>query len=320
MHKYYSSLILSLLIIKPLLSASGVANPAIGLAVSNGKFQIDGFQATTNGTIVNGTTVENQKSPSHVSLNTGTHLDLAAETQGQVFSDHLVLSFGSVQTQSHAHYKILANGLQVEAAAPDSVFRVKRPNEKDIRVECVSGDATVQSVGGVLVARVLPGEAMDLGRVSDATSTAAKVSGCLQQAGTHFVLRDQTTHVVVEIKGADVASHLGTSVSILGFGEGSTTTGISQLISASAWQPLGIAGCPRQIAHPADAQQLLKAQSATVQSTTGGSVGGAGVGIGVVGPVVAVVAGVSAESMFIGLATSGAFNGSVPPSGLSTGR
>ncbi len=187
-------------------AASDISNPAIGLVVSPGDFQIDGSRARGNGSLMSGTTVDDLKSPTHVSLTNRTRFDLAPEAQGQIFSDRLVLKKGRAQVWPADGFAVEANGLRMDSLAAASNFRVWRLDEMTISVTAVSGMAAAQTAAGAPVAQIPEGQ----------TREVSVVSGCLGEARSHFLIRDQITKMLVEVKGPDIASHLNRRVKITG--------------------------------------------------------------------------------------------------------
>jgi hypothetical protein len=81
-----------------------------------------------------------------------------------------------------------------------------------VSVTAVSGMAAAQTVAGTPVAQIPEGQ----------TREVSVVSGCLGQAKSHFLVRDQTTNMLVEVTGPDIASHLNHRVSITGVVDAAT--------------------------------------------------------------------------------------------------
>ena len=187
-------------------AASDISNPAIGLVVSPGDFQIDGFRARGNGSLLSGTTVDDLQSPTHVSLTNHTRFDLAPEAQGQIFADRLVLKKGMAQVWPAAGFAVVANGLRMDSNAASPHFRVWRLDEMTISVTSVSGMAAAQTAAGTPVAQIPEGQ----------TREVSIVSGCLGEVKSHYLVRDQSTKMLIEVKGPDVASHLNRRVNITG--------------------------------------------------------------------------------------------------------
>jgi hypothetical protein len=194
-------------------AASDISNPAIGLVVSPGDFQIDGSRARGNGSLTSGTIVDDLRSPTHVSLTNRTRFDLAPDAQGQIFSDRLVLKRGMAQVWPADGFAVVANGLRLDSVAALSNFRVWRLDEMTISVTAVSGMAAAQTAAGAPVAQIPEGQ----------TQEVSVVAGCLAQDKLHFLVRDQATKTLVEVRGPDVAGHVNHRVSITGVVDAATS-------------------------------------------------------------------------------------------------
>jgi hypothetical protein len=215
--------------------AADIANPAIGIVVSPGDFQIDGYRARGNGTLLNGTTIDNLKSPSHLSLNGGTRFDLAPDSSGQVFADRLILNRGMAQIWPAGGFWVLANGLRLHSDAGSSYFRAARLNEMIVSVTSVAGIAAAQMPDGTAVAQIPQGETRDF----------ATVTGCLGQVKSHYLVRDQPTQVLVEVKGPDIAGHVNRRVKVAGVVDAvaSSVVGVSRLIDEAVLTAEPHEGC-----------------------------------------------------------------------------
>ena len=153
-------------------AASDISNPAIGLVVSPGDFQIDGSRARGNGSLTSGTTVDNLKSPTHVSLTNHARFDLGPEAQGQVFSDRLILKKGMTQVWPAEGFAVVVNGLRMDSVAASSHFRVWRLDDMTVSVTAVSGMAAAQTASGIPVAQIPEGQ----------TREVSAVSGCMRSS------------------------------------------------------------------------------------------------------------------------------------------
>jgi hypothetical protein len=204
--------------------ASDVANPAIGMVVSAGDFQVDGFHARGNGTLLNGTTIDTLKSSAHVSLSDGTRFDLAPDSHGQVFPDRLILKEGITQVWPGAHFSVVVNQLRLHSDGKAPNFRAARLDEMIVSVTSVSGIAAAQTLEGTRVAQIAQGETRQL----------ANVMGLLGQVRSHYLMRDEGTLVMVEVQGPGLRSHLDRRVKITGVVDAakSVVAGVSLLIDA----------------------------------------------------------------------------------------
>jgi hypothetical protein len=217
------------------LPTTDISNPAIGLVVSPGDFQIDGSRARGNGSLTSGATVDDLKSPTHVSLTNRTRFDLAPEAQGQIFSDRLILNKGMTQVWPADGFAVVANGLRLDSVAALSNFRVWRLDEMTISVTAVSGMAAAQTATGTPVAQIPEGQ----------TREVSIVSGCLGEVKSHYLVRDQTTKMLVEVRGPDVAGHLNRRVNITGVVDAATppVAGATRLIREAVLTDLPGSAC-----------------------------------------------------------------------------
>ena len=135
------------------------------------------------------------KSPTHVSLTNRTRFDLAPDAQGQIFADHLLLKKGMTQVWPAEGFAVVANGLRLDSARRSSNFRVWRLDEMTVSVTAVTGMTAAQTASGTLVAQIPQGQ----------TQEVSVVAGCLVETKSHFVMRDQNTKMLVEVKGSDIA-------------------------------------------------------------------------------------------------------------------
>ena len=269
------------------LSASG----PIGFVKAIGEFNMDGSQTRDNATLFNGSVIETAVSPSHVTLQNGTRVDLAASSRERVFRDHVVLEKGMTQVHGGSPYSVQANKLSISSTDP---FRVAVYQAGTVRVTS-AGSAEVKNARGQLVAMVSPGKSVDL---QDA-SAPSRLTGCLQKVGTHYVLRDTTTNVVVELTGPDLEKYVGKSVDVTGAVDPSATPvdGASQVIHETNLAGGSGKGCKVNIA---------------AASAAGAGIAAAVVGLSA-GATAAIVGGGAAAATLGGLAAAGEFNGGTAP-------
>lgn len=278
-------------------SASG----PIGFVKATGEFNMDGSQTRDNATLFNGSVIETAASPSHVTLQDGTRVDLGAASRERVFRDHVVLEKGMTQVHGGSPYAVLANNLRISSADP---FRVAVDQPGTVRVTAMDGSAEVQNARGQLVAFVARGNSLDFQEA--AASAPSHLTGCLQKVGTHYVLRDTTTNVVVELTGPDLEKHVGKPVDVTGSVDPGTAPvdGAAQVIRTTDITSGTGKGCKVNIAAAAAA---------------GGAVAAAGVAGLSVGATAAIIGGVAVAGTLGGLAAAGEFSGGTAQ-GISNGN
>src|ERR1700704_6360673 len=104
------------------LSAEGTA---IGMAVTNGSFQVDHSRVWGNTTLFNGSIVETATAASQIQLNGGVQLRLSSNTRATVYQRRLVLESGLGQLESAPGYEIEARSLRISTASPETLARIK---------------------------------------------------------------------------------------------------------------------------------------------------------------------------------------------------
>jgi hypothetical protein len=272
----------------------------IGFVKATGEFNMDGSAARDNATLFNGSVIETAASPSHVTLQDGTRVDLGATSRERVFRDHAVLEKGMTQVHGGAPYAVLANNLRISSASP---FEVALNQPGTVTVTATDGLAEVKNAHGELVAMVTRGNSLAFQEA--AASAPSHLTGCLQKVGGHYVLRDTTTNVVVEVTGPDLEKHLGKSVDVTGAVDPGATPvdGASQVIRETNVTAGSGKGC--------------KVNIPTAAAAGAAAAGGAIAGLST-GATVAIVGGVAAAGTLGGLAAAGAFNGG-SASGTSNG-
>jgi len=106
------------------LTLGQAAGPALGVAIANGAFRVDGSTVSSNATLFGGATIETDAASSRLQLNSGARIELAPGSRAKVFDDHLTLESGLGELASK-DYRIEARTLRIEADGPYSVARVK---------------------------------------------------------------------------------------------------------------------------------------------------------------------------------------------------
>jgi hypothetical protein len=272
------------------------ATGPIGFVKATGEFNMDGSGTRDNATLFNGSVIETAVSPSHVTLQNGTRVDLGAASRERVFRDHAVLEKGMTQVHGGAPYAVLANNLRISSADP---FRVAVNDPGTVRVTAMDGSAEVKNARGQLVAMVEPGNSLDFQEA--AASAPSHLTGCLQKVGTHFVLRDSTTNVVVELTGSDLEKYAGKWVDVTGSVDPAATPlqGAGQVIRVTDVTSSHGKGCKVNIAAAGDAGQTVAAAGLST------------------GAKVAIIGGVATAATLGGLAAAGTFNGGTTPAASS---
>ena len=255
-------------------------------------------------------------SPSQLQLIGGAQVRLAADTRATVYQKKLILESGYGQIESAPGYEVEARSLRVSGSR-DTITRVKLAGDGKVIVAAVRGAVRVTNSTGVLVAAIEAGESLDLEPQAAGASAPTKVTGCLLEKAGKAIVVDQTTSVVLELRGTDLEKEIGNRVEITGVAENSPASvpGASQLIRVAGLKVVGKGGCS-SIARKVGATGGAVAIGAAGTSAGAAGAGAAGAATGIGAGTIAVIGGVAAAATVGGLAAAGSLPGQSqsPPS------
>jgi hypothetical protein len=296
------------------------APPSIGVAVAQGSFRIDSSTVTGNATLLEGATIETQQASSSMQLSGGAHINLSADSKSRIFGDHIVLEKGTGEMEKLTGFHAEARGLTIQPETSSASARVSLRGAKAVQVAALTGSFRILNSGGVLVASLRPGSALEFEQSGANNGEPWKLSGCLRAVPGHFTLTDSTTNVTVEAVGAGLDKESGNRVEIMGAMDplGSPISGASQLIKVSQMKRIA-KGCPASaVAKGAAAGAAGAAGGAAAAGAGGaaaaGAAGAAAAGATIAGistTVIAVVGGVAAAATVGGLAAAGTLSSPV---------
>ena len=115
------------------------AGGAIGMAVTNGNFQVDHSRVWGNTTLFDGSLIETARAASQIQLNNGVQVKLGADTRALVFQGRLVLEGGQGEMAPAHGFEVEARSLRITAASADALARVKVDNGRRVLVAAVRG-------------------------------------------------------------------------------------------------------------------------------------------------------------------------------------
>lgn len=300
--------LLALILTGSLLCAAGPA-PAIGVAKANGSFRLDNALIRGNSSLFEGSVLETSQIRSELVLERGARLVMMPDSRTRVYSSRAVLERGASQVRGSSGFALEAQSLRVIPSTGTSVAWVSLNPSRKVVVEAAGGPVEVKNAQDVLVARVLPGSAIEFSPQARA-STATKMSGCLVKKGGRYFLTDSTTNVTAEIQGKDLDQQAGNRVEVTGSQVPGAVPagGASQLVQALEVRQLG-RGCTS----PAGAAAAGAAGAAG--AAAGGAAAAAGVSAGLsTAAVVAIVGGVAAAGTIGGMYAAGVFEDERPVS------
>jgi hypothetical protein len=283
------------IVLSTVCSLVAATNP-IGMAFSGGAFRVDHSRVQGNSTLFDGTVIETESMISEVHLKTGVHVELGAETRATVYQRKLVLDYG--QLESAAAYDVEARSLHIVGATPEALARIQVRNQRNVQVAALRGPVRVTNAAGVLVASIEAGKSMSFEPQNSPAGTATRATGCLLSKSGKFVVAEQTTNVVLELRGAGLEKELGNRVEVSG-----TAVAASQIVNVTGIRRIATGGCTA----------VAKKIGAAIPPAATAAGASTGIGAGTV----AVIGGVAAAAAVGSLAVVGALPGQSNSSSVS---
>ncbi|MCW5966499.1 MAG: hypothetical protein KIT83_20850 [Bryobacterales bacterium] len=191
-----------------------VAAPTIGTITSNGRFQMNGAETWNQGAIFDGARIETEKSISRLLLRNGTDLRIGAASQSRVYADHLILESGAVEgiLSNTFHLETPALGLRVHGENVRAHIAI---NDGKVLVSSLAGAVSVRGPGGLLLASVQEGSAVQLSGGNGATA-GVELTGVIEYKNSVYILKDCASNVTVQLTGSVVAKYVGKHATIIG--------------------------------------------------------------------------------------------------------
>jgi len=203
----------TVIILAVITAIAGMAgSDVIGVAVSNGKMQVDRSEVTGNANLSEGSSVRTQVEPSRIQWKNGGKAALAPNSTARVFGDRIVLEQGTgfvstpaLRAQAKGFDVFPVDGGQAQVSVRDGV----------VQVAALSGTVKVKGSDGLMLAKVVPGKALDLAPGSGAPGVST-MTGVLRSEGGKFLLKDQITNLDVELRGGNLVPEAGKLVEVTG--------------------------------------------------------------------------------------------------------
>ncbi len=287
------------LIVCGILVAVSASPPIVGVARSPGTFRLNDAPVPGTATLLDGASIATTRSTSDVNLTQGGRLMLASASAARVHRDRLILDRGTAELNSAAAYRIETRDLRIQGADAAARIRVAVDASHRVQIAALAGSAEVRNSQGLLVARVLPGTALQVQQTGD---SAPRLTGQMCEQDGKYFLTDETNNVTVELRGPNLKSKAGKRVQVIGSPAAGATpaAGASQVINVTG---ITDAGKGKQ-----RAGAVCASRGGAAAAAAGGAAGGAAAGAGGAGA----AAGVSATTIAViggAAATAGTLGG-----------
>ena len=280
---------------------------AIGTILTNGAFRLNNATLINNATLFEGATIESGAAVSRVNFSSGTRLVVGAESKGRVFGDHLVLERGQSRIDKANGFRVEARGLKILPDTGASTGRVLLAGIARVEVVALTGSFRVLNSRGLTVANIPAGTALALEPQS--TMGPSHLTGRLMNRGGHYLLKDETTHVTVEVSGLGLVGNAGRRLEVMGATDSAATpvSDATQVIRVARVMqaPAGtVAGGAGGGTAPAGSGGTSGGSGGAAGGTAGGA-GGAASGAAISVTMIAIIGGVAAAAVVGGLAATG---------------
>jgi hypothetical protein len=203
-----------------ILGADSTSLTVVGLVRASGEFTIDGSWTRDNSTVFDGSVISTTQAASHVVLEDGTRIDIGLGSRSRIHHDHVTIEKGLAQVNAENRYAVVAGRIRIDS--PRRTL-VRVTDSRAVAVTALQGVTEVRNGKGMLVAMIPAGGTLEF---SDAQTPDdnATVSGCLQRIESksgnrttvHYILRDQTTNLIVELVGPGLERLVGMTVAVTG--------------------------------------------------------------------------------------------------------
>jgi hypothetical protein len=202
------------------LSYASAGTPPIGTASARGDMRVDGYMVKGDATLFDGTVVETGQASAVLRLDKGVEIKLSTGSRGILHRDRLVLQRGASEWTPSSSFLLEANGLRVTPKAPNSRGLVSMSGANTVELAALTGEFRVMNDQGLLLGSVRPGNELSFGtpQAGEQGAVALTLFGNLTRVDGHYFLALPTPDagVIYEVRGVDLDSFVGQSVTITG--------------------------------------------------------------------------------------------------------
>lgn len=223
---------------------TAAAEPSIGIVTSSGDFRLDTARVSGNATLRDGVLIETAAAPSALRLRRGARIDLGEQARAHVFADRLVLEAGAADVRAGTGFAFEAGSLRITPAAADTAGRIVRQGEKIVQVGVSQGSMQVWDARGLLVANVVPGTPLEFEPQVAGAAPPSSFAGCLLRKQGRWVLYDQTTRILIQLRGTGFDREWGNRIQVVGTTDtGAQSEVAAQVVDVSSFTRLAQGGC-----------------------------------------------------------------------------
>jgi hypothetical protein len=185
------------------------------VATSSGDFLMNGVPVRGTATLNDASTLETRATASQVVLSGGARLVISPDSKARVMPGRVTLERGGVEVSSAVDVE--AAGMRVSSSTGGkAMIRLSGPGV--MQVGALAGNMQVRNSAGLLLAKVAAGSALEFEPQVTGPTLPSTFVGCLLRKDGKYVVYDQTTRMVVELRsqGIDLAAELGNRIQASG--------------------------------------------------------------------------------------------------------
>ncbi len=193
MTRVSSQSLLALILVLMVASPQMAVESAIGLAVSDGTFQVNHTAVNGSATLFDGAIVQTEEAASRIDLH-GASMVLGANSRVRLEGKRIVLEQGLAALHKNSDYRLEARTLRIAPVTAKAGAQIQLDGGK-VLVAALNGPVRVYSDTGLLVASVVPGSNLSFEPQAGASANGFDRTGCLLFKDGHFALVDSNGQV-----------------------------------------------------------------------------------------------------------------------------
>jgi hypothetical protein len=223
---------ISLLTCACLICSSSAAASDVGVVMSAGTVQVDGFEVPGTSVVFSGSRISSKGANSIVQFRDGTNATMQPGATMVVYGDHSVLEQGIALQHGIARHSVLANGLTISSKAPHAMALVGVKDYTHFEVAAQQGELEVTAPSGMALARIEPGTILSFDQEQNKgeTTVITHLCGDLKE---NLQLTDVVTNVTYQLQGADIAKYVNSSIRVTGTISGPPSDSTPQIVVSS---------------------------------------------------------------------------------------
>lgn len=187
----------------------------IGVVVTSGRVQVDGVDVPGTTAIFSGNLVSSGDVDSMLQFQDGTGAVLKPGGAVIVYGDRSDLKRGITVQNGVGKHLVLANGFTISSKDPSAVAIVAVKDDSYFEVKAQKGESEVSDALGATLARIEAGSVLSFS-IGQAPANAPQTNNVCGNLDENLQLTDALTMVPYQLRGANLAQYVGSSIRVTG--------------------------------------------------------------------------------------------------------